>query len=146
MAMPAARRVGRNARLAAAMTAVSLARTAMADEPPTASTDLAEPAESYNLHFQETTVTQTHPSFRAAYSGANSLSPEAEVATSVTSTLAGGLRLWKGAEAYLDVELSGGNGFSAAAGVAGSTNGETFRVGSATPVIYPARIYLRQTF
>jgi len=139
--MGARRRDRGSARIAAGIVALSVTRSAAADEAPAA----AKKAEDYNLHFQETTVTEGHPSFRAAYSGASSLSPDAEVATSVTSTLFGGLRLWKGAEAYLDAELSGGSGLSAAGGVAGSANGETFRVGSATPVIYPARIYLRQT-
>ena len=102
--------------------------------------------ERYNLHFQETTVTQAHPTFHAPYSGRNSLSPDAEFATTVTSTLFGGLRTWKGAEVFLNPELSGGSGLGSTLGVAGFPNGEAFRVNNPVPAIYLARLFLRQTF
>src|ERR1700682_3814688 len=98
-----------------------------------------------DLHFQFTTVTQFHPSFGAAYSGQNSLSPESEHETTVTSTLFLGARLWKGAELYVNPELSGGSGLSHAFGIAGFPNGEAFRVGDAQPRVYLARLMLRQT-
>jgi len=100
----------------------------------------------WNLHFQATTVTQAHPSFDAPYSGKNSLSPDSEHETTVTSTLYAGARLWKGAEIYVNGELSGGSGLSEAFGIAGFPNGEAFRVGSPEPHIYLARLMLRQTF
>jgi high affinity Mn2+ porin len=99
----------------------------------------------YTLHFQQTTVTQAHPAFRSEYDGAGSLRRVAETETTITSTLFAGLSLWKGAELYLNPELSGGSGLSTAFGVAGFPNGEAFRVGSAKPVLYPARLFLRQT-
>jgi len=107
----------------------------------------AEPAhdERFGLHFQLTTVTQAHPAFDAAYSGRNSLSPDSEHETTVTSTLAAGARLTRGTEIYVDGELSGGSGLSHALGVAGFPNGESFRVGDAQPRIYLARAFLRQT-
>ena len=105
----------------------------------------APPDERFSLHFQETTVTQAHPDFHADYSGTNSLQAEGEVATSITSTLFAGARAWPGAELYVNPELSGGRGMSEARGVAGFPNGETFRVGSAEPVIYLGRLFLRQT-
>lgn len=100
----------------------------------------------FNLHFQQTIITQTKPGFSAKYSGDNSLSKSHETATSLTTTLFGGARLWKGAEAYFNPEMSGGKGFSQTMGIAGFTNGETFRVGSPEPAIYIARAYLTQTF
>lgn len=100
----------------------------------------------FNFHFQQTVITQTKPGFGAAYSGTNSLSNAHETATSFTTTLFGGARLWKGAEAYFNPEMSGGKGFSQAVGVAGFPNGETFRIGSPEPAIYIARAYLVQTF
>lgn len=100
----------------------------------------------FNLHFQQTVITQTHPGFSAKYTGDNSLSPNHETATSLTTTLFGGARLWKGAEAYFNPEMSGGAGFSQTLGVAGFPNGETFRVGAAEPKIYIARAYLTQRF
>jgi high affinity Mn2+ porin len=99
-----------------------------------------------DVHFQLTTVTQAHPAFSASYSGKNSLSADSEHETTVTSTLFLGARLWKGAEFYLNPELSGGSGLSKALGIAGFPNGESFRVGDAQPRIYLARLMLRQTF
>jgi len=90
-------------------------------------------------------VTQAHPSFHADYSGPNSLSPESEHETTVTSTLYLGARLWKGAELYANPELSGGSGLSRAFGIAGFPNGEAFRVGSPEPHISMSRVMLRQT-
>ncbi len=99
-----------------------------------------------SLHFQQTIITQYKPSFNAPYSGQNSLSPTAETQSSITSTLFGAARLWKGAEAYFNPEISGGAGLSKTLGVAGFPNGETFRVGAAEPKIYIARLYFKQNF
>ncbi len=100
----------------------------------------------FNLHFQQTVISETHPGFSAKYTGDNSLSPFHETASSLTTTLYGGARLWKGAQAFFNPEISGGAGFSKTLGVAGFPNGETFRVGSAEPKIYIARAYLTQRF
>jgi high affinity Mn2+ porin len=112
-----------------------------------ATPDGAPPGDArFDLHFQLTTVTQYHPGFDAAYSGKNSLNPDAEHETTITSTLFLGARLWKGAEVYVNPELSGGSGLSHTFGVAGFPNGEAFRVGDAQPRIYLGRLMLRQTF
>jgi len=103
-------------------------------------------SEQTSLHFQQTIITQYKPAFNAPYTGLNSLSPAEETQSSVTSTLFGAARLWKGAEAYFNPEISGGAGLSKTLGVAGFPNGETFRVGGAEPKIYIARLYLKQTF
>lgn len=100
----------------------------------------------FNLHFQQTVITQYKPSFSAPYSGDNSLIPNQETQTSLTTTLFGGARFWKGAEAYFNTEMSGGSGLSKTLGIAGFPNGETFRVGGAEPKIYIARLYLTQYF
>jgi len=99
-----------------------------------------------NVHFQQTIITQYKPAFSAPYTGANSLLTGQETQTSLTTTLFGGARLWKGAEAYFNPEMSGGSGLSKTLGVAGFPNGETFRVGGAEPKIYIARLYLSQYF
>ena len=99
----------------------------------------------FDLHFQFTSVTQYHPGFSADYSGQNSLIPDPEHATTVTSTLFLGARLWHGAELYVNPEMSGGSGLSSTLGIAGFTNGEATRVGSPEPHIYLARLMLRQT-
>ena len=119
---------------------VSRAQEPAASEPPAAAESRAD------AHFQFTTVTQAHPSFDAAYSGQNSLSPDSEHETTVTATLFLGLRTWKGGELYVNPEMSGGKGLSQTFGIAGFPNGEAFRVGSPEPHIFLARVFLRQTF
>ncbi len=100
----------------------------------------------YNFHFQSTVINQTHPTFNAPYSGANSLSANDESHLSFSNTVFFGAKLWHNAEAYTDVEMSGGEGFSATHGIAGFTNGETYRVSDSHPHVYFARAYLRQIF
>ncbi len=102
--------------------------------------------ENINLHFQETVITQGHPGFQAKYSGNNSLSTRSESATSITTTLYFGLRLINNLEFYVDPEISGGSGISGAVGLAGFSNGETFRIGNPKPTLYPARLFLKYTF
>ncbi|RYY32744.1 MAG: carbohydrate porin [Sphingobacteriaceae bacterium] len=99
-----------------------------------------------NLHFQQTVITQYKPGFSAKYTGDNSLTTGEETQTSLTTTLFGGARLWKGMEGYFNTEMSGGSGLSKTLGVAGFPNGETFRVGAAEPKIYIARLYFTQNF
>jgi len=102
---------------------------------------------SWSFHFQLTVIAQAHPGFKAKYSGMNSLADTVEFgATSITSTLFIGKKLWKNASFYLDPELSGGRGLSYALGVAGALNGETYRIGNPAPVISIARAYLQQNF
>jgi high affinity Mn2+ porin len=100
----------------------------------------------FNLHFQQTIITQYKPGFSAPYTGNNSLLTGEETQTSLTTTLFGGARLWKGMEAYFNPEMSGGAGLSKTLGIAGFPNGETFRVGGAEPKIYIARFYFTQNF
>jgi high affinity Mn2+ porin len=119
---------------------------ARAQETAPAGSEATPPESRVDLHFQFTTVTQAHPTFSASYSGRNSLSPDSEHESTVTSTLFLGARLWKGAEIYVNPELSGGSGLGRALGIAGFPNGESFRVGDAQPRIYLARLMLRQSF
>ena len=117
---------------------------------PAAAQDKAPQADSthqdrFNLHFQTTYIYQYKPMFGASYSGPHSLSTAEERDNSITATLFFGVRLWKGAELYINPEVAGGSGLSGAYGMAASTNGETFRVGDPSPTLYLARGYLKQT-
>lgn len=102
--------------------------------------------ERFNFHFQQTIISQYKPAFSAKYTGDNSLLTGIETESSITSTLFGAARLWKGAQVFFNPEISGGAGISKTLGVAGFPNGETFRVGSASPAIYIARLYFTQNF
>lgn len=98
----------------------------------------------YSIHFQNTIINQYKPSFIAKYSGENSLSTTAENRISVTSTFYLGSKLWKNAAVYINPELAGGEGLSQTLGLAGATNGETFRIGNPKPAIYLARAFFQQ--
>ncbi len=103
-------------------------------------------SERFSIHAQTTIVNQSKPSFKAAYTGINSLTTQQESRTSITSTLYAGAKLWKGASIFINPEIAGGSGLSDALGVASATNGETFRVGDPTPQIYLARLFYKQIF
>jgi high affinity Mn2+ porin len=98
----------------------------------------------WNFHFQQTIVTQYHPVFHSPYSGDYSLHPKESAQTSLTSTFFFGAKLWSGGSFYFNPEIAGGTGLSQARGIAGFTNGETFRIGNPKPQIYVARAYFRQ--
>jgi len=101
----------------------------------------------WNYHFQVTVIDQNHSGFQSKYSGMNSLADTVETgANSVTATLYLGRRLWKGAAAHFNAELSGGHGLSSTLGVAGALNGETYRIGDPAPVISAARYFIQQMF
>ncbi len=102
---------------------------------------------NYSYHFQLTIINQGHPAFAAKYSGANSLSNNAENnKLSLTTTLFLGRKLWKNGSIYFNPEIAGGTGLSSVKGIAGFTNGETFRIGTESPKLYIGRLYIKQYF
>jgi hypothetical protein len=114
----------------------------VAAQPP----DSTKPSD-WSSHFQLTVINQIHSGFHAKYSGMNSLSDTVEPsATSITTTLFLGRKLWKGAAIYANPEVSGGRGLSYSVGVAGALNGETYRIGNPEPVLSLSRAYFQQTF
>lgn len=108
-----------------------------ADEPNT---------EEWNAKFQSTYIWQEKPAFNAQYSGHNSLSADKEYSYSFTATAALGVRLWDGAELYLDPELAQGVPFSNLTGLGGYPNGEMARTSGPELTAYRARLFLRQTW
>lgn len=99
----------------------------------------------WSTHFQLTVISQKHSGFKSLYNGSNSLADTVEPsATSLTSTLFLGRKLWKNAAFYFNPEISGGNGLSFATGVAGALNGETYRIGDVKPQLFIARAFLQQ--
>jgi len=98
----------------------------------------------WNFHFQFTGIIQYTPGLHSPYAGNNSFLPDSKSAYSVTATAYIGRKLWKGASIYFNPEMAGGQGLSSTLGIAGFPNGETFRIGASQPVVYVARIFLRQ--
>ena len=103
-------------------------------------------SDNYNLHFQSTYIYQYQPPFSAKYSSINSLKTAEDKENSITATLYLGIKLWRGAEVYINPEVAGGSGLSGAYGLAASSNGETFRIGDPAPTLYLARGYISQYF
>ena len=103
-----------------------------------------EAPEAWALHGQFTGVAQTHPDFHSPYEGANSLDPRSEVKETTDATLYAGVRLWRGAEAWIDPELDQGFGLSDTLGVAGFPSGEAYKVGQNAPYVRLPRAFLRQ--
>jgi high affinity Mn2+ porin len=104
------------------------------------------PEQAWNWHLQNTVIVQGDPGFPAAYSGPNSLSSGGEVRETISLDLYAGARLWRGAEAYVDGLLWQGFGLSQTRGIEGFPNGEAFRLGTHTPNVTFARLFLRQSF
>jgi len=119
---------------------------APAQEPAHQPNATPEKPRNWSLHFQQTLIDQWHNDLRTPYAGDYSLADRESAKLSFTSTLFIGRRLWKGAAVYFNPEVAGGSGLSGARGIAGFTNGETFRIGDPAPNLYLARLYLRQVF
>src|SRR5260370_31127125 len=71
---------------------------------------------------QANVISQWHPAFHSPYDGRNSLSAQAQDATSHVFTLYTGLRLTNKAELLCDVQQTGGPRIRPTLGVAGFTN------------------------
>src|SRR5437879_6619445 len=100
----------------------------------------------WGLHGQTTFVTQYHPGFRSAFRGPNSLDPQAQARETWDLTLYGGLRLWRGAELWVNPEIDQGFGLSNTLGVAGFPSGQAYKVGASDRYFRLPRLFLRQTF
>jgi high affinity Mn2+ porin len=100
----------------------------------------------WNVHAQTTYLPQVYPSFRSPYAGANSLPGTSQAQATWTTTAFLGVRLWQGGEFYFDPELAQGFGLAGTLGLAGFSNGEAQKAGSAEPRFRPQRYYLKQTF
>ena len=96
------------------------------------------------FHAQSTYVNQYDPPFRAPYSGRNSLEPNIGRET-FDLTLYAGIKLWEGAEAWVNPEVDQGFGLSASVGAAGFPSGEAYKVGADYPYTRLHRAFLRQT-
>jgi high affinity Mn2+ porin len=98
----------------------------------------------FAFHGQATFLGQYDPPFRSLFSGPNSLTPNTARETA-DATLYAGVRLWKGAEAWINPEIDQGFGLSGTLGVAGFTSGEAYKVGADFPYARLHRAFVRQT-
>src|ERR1700686_1693498 len=93
---------------------------------------------------QANVISQWHPPFRSPYQGRNSLSPEAQDASSRVLTLYTGLRLTGTTELLCDVQETGGHGIGEAFGLAGFTNLDVVRNPALSKAPYIARLMWHQ--
>jgi high affinity Mn2+ porin len=95
------------------------------------------------LHGQTTFVGQYAFPFHAPYHGQNSLHPN-QARETWDVTLYAGVRLWEGAEFWVNPELDQGFGLSNTLGLAGFPSGEAYKVGARVPYVRVPRFFLRQ--
>jgi high affinity Mn2+ porin len=101
----------------------------------------------YWISGQANIVFQWHPAFYAKYSGTNSLTPQAQSATTHVLTLYTGYQLTNTTEVFADVEYATGNGIGKAFGLAGYTNLDSVRTVEGVALSqapYLARLMIRQ--
>src|SRR5271169_2466580 len=96
------------------------------------------------LSGQANIISQWHPPFPSPYQGPNSLTPEAQDATSRVLTLFTGMELSGTAEILLDVQETGGHGISEALGLGGFTNLDVVRNPLLSKAPYIARLMIHQ--
>jgi high affinity Mn2+ porin len=110
-------------------------------------TDITDPeSKRWEIHGQTTYLPQGYPSFRAPYSGTNSLAPAQQAKATWSNSLYLNVRLWDGGELYYNPELLQGFGLSDTLGVAGFPNGEAQKSNFPYPHYNTSRLFLRQTF
>src|SRR5450432_305388 len=96
------------------------------------------------LSGQANFISQYHPSFTSPYQAKNSLTPEAQDATSRVLTFYTGLRVTQTTEFICDVQEAGGHGLSEALGVAGAFNLDVVRNPLLSKAPYIARLMWHQ--
>jgi high affinity Mn2+ porin len=93
---------------------------------------------------QANIVSQYHPTFHSSYQGQNSLTPEAQNATSRVLTLFTGWKATKSTEFLCAVQEAGGHGLSEALGMAGAFNLDVVRNPTLSKAPYIARLMWHQ--
>ncbi len=98
-----------------------------------------------NFHGQATFTWQGYPAIRSPFSGPNSLPSSGEGRETTDLTLFAGVRLWQGAELWIDPEIDQGFGLGNTHGAAGFFSAEAYKGGSSYPYARVQRAFVRQT-
>jgi high affinity Mn2+ porin len=102
--------------------------------------------DNFSFHGQATFTDQAYPAFHSAIpDGAQSLPQGGQNAETFDLTLYAGMKLWKGAELWVDPELDQGFGVGNAHGLAGFASAESYKLGWAEPYARIQRYFIRQT-
>jgi high affinity Mn2+ porin len=119
----------------------------LSGDPNAGSAAIAPPVpefDNFAVHGQTTYLSQYVFPFRNPYSGQNSLAPNQGRET-WDATAFVGMRLWQGAELWVNTEIDQGFGLSSTLGVAGFPSGEAYKVGAAVPYARIPQYFVRQT-
>jgi len=103
-------------------------------------------SDRWEIHGQTTFIGQGYPSFRAPYTGTNSLTPASQAQQTWSNSLYLNARLWQGGEVYFNPELLQGFGLNNTVGAGGFPNGEAQKSNFPYPHYNTSRLFLRQTF
>jgi len=98
-----------------------------------------------NFHSQATFTWQGYPAIRSPFEGPNSLPASGQGREATDATLYAGVRLWKGAEVWVDPEIDQGFGLADTHGAAGFPSAESYKLGAAYPYARVQRYFIRQT-
>jgi len=104
----------------------------------------ATQSNNWALHGQTTYVWQYDPPFHSPYVGPQSLKPD-QARETWSATLYAGVRLWNGAEVWVDPEIDQGFGLQDTHGIAGFVSGEAYKTGADYPYVRLSRYFIRQT-
>lgn len=103
-------------------------------------------SDRWEIHGQSTYLPQGYPSFRALYTGPNSLTPAPQLQATWSNSLYLNARLWDGGEVYYNPELLQGFGLNDTVGAAGFPSGEAQKSNFPYPHYNTSRLFVRQTF
>jgi high affinity Mn2+ porin len=101
-------------------------------------------ADRINFHAQTTFLEQAYPTFRSPYEGTNSLPGTGAGRETFDATLYAGVRLWRGAELWINPEIDQGLGLAQTHGVAGFPSAESYKLGADYPYARIQRAFVRQ--
>jgi high affinity Mn2+ porin len=100
--------------------------------------------DKFALHGQTTFIEQYDAPFHSPYLGPHSLDPN-QGRESWDVMYFAGVKLWRGAEFWIDPEIDQGFGLSNTEGIAGYPSGASFKVGAGVPYARIQRAFIRQT-
>jgi len=107
-------------------------------------------SDTINFHAQSTFVEQSYPPFSSPYQtinlNQNSTTGAGQGKETFDATLFAGVRLWQGAELWVNPEIDQGFGFADTHGFGGFPSAESYKVGLSYPYARVPRYFVRDTF
>jgi high affinity Mn2+ porin len=112
----------------------------------TAPTNAEGATENWAIHGDAIEVLEGQPGFHDPYNGTNSLRSTDNFRQTSTADLFFDIRLWPGAELYVNPEYYQGFGLGLTHGIAEFPNAQAYKVGNYRGVTILPNVFIRQTF